>query len=136
MPSKCTGCGKIHPDTAEYLINGCDVCGSKFFFFVKEEELERAESEIEHLSPEDVKEIEQDIREIVSEEGEKLRPEDTVVLDIEAIRVVKPGTYLIDVVNLFNQRPIVVRVGPGKYEIELSTIMQKIKKKGEGAAQT
>ncbi len=129
MPNKCTGCGKIHPDNAEYLMNGCDRCGSKFFFFVRQEDLKQAETDIEKLSKEEVKEIEEDIRDIVSEEGRELKPEDVVVLDVEAIRVIKPGKYRIDVTTLFKQKPIVIRVGPGKYEIDLSSIMPKIREK-------
>ncbi len=120
MPNKCTGCGKVHPDTAEYLLKGCDVCGSKFFFYVREETLQMAEQDISSLSQEEVKEIEKDIREIIPE----TEKEDTVVLDVEAIRVIKPGKYLIDVANLFTQRPIVIRIGPGKYKLDLSTIIR------------
>ncbi|MCK4555693.1 MAG: hypothetical protein KAT83_03725 [Candidatus Aenigmarchaeota archaeon] len=127
MPDKCTKCGKIHPDDAPYLINGCDKCGGKFFFYVRPELLEEAEQEVSFLSRKDMKEIEEDIRDIVS--GDGIKKDDTVVLDLEAIRVIRPGKYQIDVTNLFNQKPIVVRVGAGRYEIDLSTLMTKISKK-------
>ncbi|MFH1445062.1 MAG: Zn-ribbon containing protein [Nanoarchaeota archaeon] len=122
MPNKCTRCGKIHSDNADYLVNGCDACGSKFFFFIREEMIEKYEKEVEKLTKEEVKEIEQDIREILPEKVDK---EDTVILDLEAIRVVRPGKYRIDVTNLFTQKPIVIRIGPGKYELDLSTILKK-----------
>lgn len=127
MPDKCTKCGKIHPDDAPYLIKGCDKCGGKFFFYVRPELLEEAEQEVSALSRKDMKEIEDDIRDIVS--GDGIKKDDTVVLDLEAIRVIRPGKYRIDVTNLFNQKPIVVRVGAGRYEIDLSTLMTKISKK-------
>ncbi len=127
MPDKCTKCGKIHPDDAPYLINGCDKCGGKFFFYVRPELLEEAEQEVSSLSRKDMKEIEDDIRDIVS--GDGLKKDETVVLDLEAIRVIRPGKYQIDVTNLFNQKPIIVRVGAGRYEIDLSTLMTKISKK-------
>lgn len=77
------------------------------------------------LSSEEIEEIEKDIRAIIAQEyGEKSK-DDVVVLDVESIRVIKPGKYLIDVVNLFNQRPIVIRVAPGKYRIDLSSILPK-----------
>lgn len=126
MPNKCTYCGKIHPDDANYLMSGCDKCGCKFFFFVKEENLPRLESQIGRLSREDVSEIEGDVREILPDSAGK---DETVVLDIEAIRIVRPGKYEIDVTNLFNQIPIVIKVGAGKYEIDLSTVMKKWKDK-------
>lgn len=124
MPNKCTVCGKVHPDDAKYLLNGCDKCGSKFFFYVREDRLDEAERDIKRLTKPEVKEIERDIRDIIPEAGEE---EETVILDVEAIRIIKPGKYQIDVTNLFHQKPIVIRVGEGKYELDLSTLMSKIK---------
>jgi len=132
MPNKCTLCGKIHPDNAPYLMNGCNKCGGKFFFYVKKEHLKQIEQETKNLTESEIKEIEQDVRDIVPED---VKEDETVVLDLEAIRILKPGKYMIDVTTLFTQRPVVIKVGPGKYEIDLSTIMQKWKdkiiKKGE-----
>lgn len=124
MPNKCTYCGKLHPDDAAYLMTGgCDRCGCKFFFFIREGSIEKFQHEAEGLTKDEVSEIESDVREILPE----AQKEETVVLDIEAIRVLRPGKYEIDVTNLFNQRPLVIKVGAGKYEIDLSTIMQKWK---------
>ncbi len=124
MPNKCTGCGKVHADDAPYLLKGCDKCGSKFFFYVRGESLKRAEKDINKLSKGDMKEIEDDIRFIIPEGRSK---EETVVLDVEAIRVIRPGKYKIDVTNLFLQRPIVIRVGSGRYELDLSTLLTRLK---------
>lgn len=128
MANKCTKCGKIHPDEADYLLTkGCDACGGRFFFFVRDEMLNEVEKEVSQITKKEMKEIEQDIRSIVparklKKKGEK---EETVVLDIEAIRVIKPGKYQIDVNTLFNQRPIVVRVGEGRYELDISSLSVK-----------
>ncbi|RLJ10084.1 MAG: hypothetical protein DRP15_01270 [Candidatus Aenigmatarchaeota archaeon] len=127
MPNKCTVCGKVHPDDAPYLMKGCDVCGNKFFFYVREDMLKQAEKDIKKLTKKEIKEIEHDIRQIIADKVEKSEAEETVILDIEAIRVIKPGKYHIDVTSLFTQRPIVIRIGPGKYEIDLTTIMKKRK---------
>lgn len=129
MPNKCTKCGKLHPDDADYLLTtGCNACGGRFFFFVREELVKEVEEEVADISRKEMKEIESDVREIVSAEKD-VKKDDTVVLDVEAIRVIKPGKYQIDVTTLFNQRPIVVRVGAGKYEIDLSTLADKLGKK-------
>ena len=123
MPNRCTRCGRLHPDEAPYLLKtGCE-CGSRFFFFVKEEMLAQAEKEIGSLTPEDVEHIENDIRFIVSE-TEHDADEETVVLDVEAIRVIKPGKYHIDLTNLFSQKPVVISIGTGKYKIDLSSLMK------------
>jgi len=126
MPNKCTYCGKVHADDAAYLMSsGCDKCGCKFFFYVREENLAKMTEDIERFSKSQISEIEEDVREILPDAAR----EETVVLDIEAIRIVSPGKYEIDVTNLFNQIPIVIKVGSGKYEIDLSTVMRKWKDK-------
>ena len=119
MPNKCTQCGKIHPDKAGYLLGGCDECGSKFFFYVRQEALEQIEKEVEQITKEEMKEIEEDVREIAGGD------EETVILDLESIRVISPGQYKIDVANLFNQKPLVIRTGSGRYKLDLSVIKQR-----------
>lgn len=129
MPSRCTRCGKMHPNDAPYLLqSGCDSCGSRFFFFVRDSLLAQAEEDISSLTPEEVAQIENDIRFIVSETDREIEDDETVVLDFEAICVIKPGKYHIDLTNLFSQRPIVIRVGSGRYEIDLATIIDRLKK--------
>jgi predicted nucleic acid-binding Zn-ribbon protein len=95
---------------------------------VREDVLEKVERDIENITKKEMDEIEKDIREIVSKD-EKIDEEDTVILDVEAIRVIKPGKYRIDVVNLFTQKPLVIRTGPGKYELDLSTLLSGLRKK-------
>ena len=131
MPNKCTRCGKIHADDSPSLVNGCDECGSKFFFYIRQEVLEKADKELKKLSPKEIDEIEKDIRDIIPEEVDE---DETVVLDLEAIRIIKPGKYEIDVTNLFNQKPIVIKMAPGKYELDLSVLLSRLsgKKEGEG----
>lgn len=126
MANRCVKCGKLHPDEAEYILEkGCDKCGSKFFFYVNEKFLKERENEIEKLSKRDLEIIERDIREILGEEAE----EETVVLDLETIHIVAPGKYRIDLTNLFSQKPLIVRVGEGIYEIDLKSLTKtKIKK--------
>lgn len=133
MPNKCTRCGKIHSDDSPYLFKGCDECGSKFFFYVRQEALDKADKELKELKPREIDEIEKDIRDIIPKEVDK---DETVVLDVEAIRVIKPGKYRIDVSNLFTQKPIVIRVGPGRYELDLTTIMDKFRSKKEQEEKT
>jgi predicted nucleic acid-binding Zn-ribbon protein len=128
MPSKCTYCGKVHVDGAPYLMKGCDECGCKFFFFVKEDALPRVEEEMGKFSRNEISQMENDVRGLLPD----VAANETVVLDIEAIRVAKPGKYEIDVTQLFSQSPIVIKVGPGKYEIDLSTIANGWKAKRKG----
>ena len=126
MPHKCTCCGKIHPDDADYLIHGCDVCGCKFFFYVSEENIKKAEDAMKEIDKEEMRRIEEEVREILKDENDE--KDNVVILDIESIRIEKSGKYLIDIVNLFNQRPIVIRLSPGKYKIDLNSISKKLGK--------
>lgn len=133
MPNKCARCGKVHPDNAEYLMQGCDQCGSKFFFYIKQDLLSDLEKEMEKLTKREITEIERDVRGILPSGIDR---DETVALDIEAIRVMKPGKYLIDLTNLFTQKPIVIKVGPGKYKLDLSILLHKKKPEFDHSAKT
>lgn len=126
MPSKCTKCGKMHADDSNYLLNGCDECGSKFFFFIREEVAQKLD-ELPDLSKKELEEIERDVRDIIPESAKR----ETVALDLEAIRIIKPGKYKIDVSNLFKQNPIVIRVGAGKYELDFTYLSKRLKIKDQ-----
>ena len=42
-----------------------------------------------------------------------------VILDLESVRVMKPGKFEIDIVSLMNRRPIVFKLQEGKYLIDI-----------------
>ena len=126
MPHQCVHCGEIYPDAAPELLAGCE-CGSKFFYYIKQErldELNRINSEeitdtIAELDKADKTQIEKDIREIT---GMAEEPEKPVVLDLESVRVLSPGKFEIDIVNLFSKkRPVIYKLGEGKYIIDLTS---------------
>ena len=41
MPHQCVKCSKIIPVGSREIIEGCNKCQSKFFFYVREEQLEK-----------------------------------------------------------------------------------------------
>jgi uncharacterized protein len=138
VPHQCVHCGEIYPDAAKELLSGCS-CGSKFFYYIKQERLDeiknRSNLELEEtltqLNKSDKEQIEKDIREITGLTDE---PEKPVVLDLESVRVLGPGKFEIDLVNLFSKkRPIIYRLEEGKYIIDLSSTYkshgEEIKKK-------
>lgn len=60
--------------------------------------------------------------------------EEPVILDLESIKVIKPGKFEIDIVNLFRRdRPIIYKLEEGKYIIDLASTLrvgeEEIKKK-------
>lgn len=121
MPHQCVHCGEVYPDAAQQLLSGCK-CGSKFFYYIKQEKVEQLRQEIQDtlfdISKDDKERIEKDIREITGMTEEIDKP---VILDVESIRVLGPGKYEIDIINLFSKaRPIIYRLEEGKYVIDLS----------------
>ena len=66
--------------------------------------------------------MEQDVRDII---GVSEQEEIPVILDLESIRVMGPGKFEIDVVNLFNKRrPLIYKLEEGKYIIDLASTLK------------
>jgi len=131
MPNQCVHCGKVYPDGAKELLAGCSGCGSHFFYFIKKEYYDKLNKEIknevlhekiEEINKLDKVKIEKDVREII---GISEQDEIPVILDLESIRVLGPGKFEIDVVNLFNkQRPLIYKLEEGKYIIDLASTLK------------
>ncbi len=129
MPHRCVHCNKTYTDGSREVLHGCS-CGSKFFFYLTSEKLAKIERAPEPvvLSEEEKQQIEHDVREIIGVENVEEAP---IVLDFESVKILKPGTYMIDLHNLFNkERPLVYTLEEGKYFIDLgsqlpSTISRK-----------
>ena len=117
MPHQCVHCGNIFPDAAKEILTGCS-CGSHFFYYIKEMPSEEVKITIIELEQSDKTQIEKDIRELTGLENE---PEKPVVLDLESVRVIRPGQFEIDIVNLFSKRrPLIYKLEEGKYIIDLA----------------
>lgn len=119
MPHQCVRCGKLYDDGASELLEGCS-CGSNFFFYMKKKESFR---EIK-LTDEEKKEVEHDVLEIVGYEEEK-----PIILDLENIRVLKPGKYEFNLVDIFRGKPLIYKVADGKYVIDISSVFKMKKNK-------
>jgi len=116
MPHQCVHCGKLYPSASRELLEGCS-CGSHFFFFVREEALDALRKETAELSAEEKKEIEKDVREIAGI-TEEIKP---VVLDLESVKIVKPGKFELDLVSLFKKKPLVYKLEDGCYIIDIAS---------------
>ena len=124
MPHQCVRCGKIYPPGCKELLSGCS-CSGRFFFFVKDELVDKAKEVTESLSEEDKQELEMDILELVGNTDEQ-----PVILDFESIRATAPGKYEIDLIDLFKGDPLVIKLEEGKYVIDIpSTFHTEMKKK-------
>ncbi|MDP7323379.1 MAG: Zn-ribbon containing protein [Candidatus Woesearchaeota archaeon] len=126
MPHQCVRCNNFFDDGAAEILKGCD-CGGKLFFYIKKEKLKqikKVQSEI-NLSDKDKKQIEKDVFELVGSEIDKDQP---VILDLEAIRVLKPGQYELDLVHLFKGDPLIFKLEEGKYMIDLVESFERFRK--------
>lgn len=129
MPHRCVHCGNMYPDGAKELLIGCS-CGSHFFYFIKKEYLdnekkivqENIQLKIEEMNKLDKVKMESDVREII---GIAEQEEIPVILDLESIRVLGPGKFELDIVNLFNKkRPLIYKLEEGKYIIDLASTLK------------
>lgn len=127
MPHQCVRCNTFYDDGASEIIKGCK-CGGKLFFYVRKERIEAAQklSEQIKLSPKEKEQIEKDVFEMV---GSEVDAEEPVVLDLEAIRVLKPGKYELDLVHLFKGEPLIFKLEEGKYMIDLVESFKKLSEK-------
>jgi predicted nucleic acid-binding Zn-ribbon protein len=127
MPNQCIHCSEVYPDGAKQTLEGCSKCGSRFFFYLTEEKLQKIKGQKEQditieLSSDDKKNIEEDIREITGID----EIDAPVILDLETIKVTSHGKYLLDIPNLFSkERPLVYKLEDGKYVIDLSSTIKK-----------
>lgn len=127
MPHQCVHCSEIYPMGSKELLEGCGKCKRRFFFYIRDDQLDKIKEKPLEIPQEEKKHIEKDIRDMAGITDEKA----PVILDIESIRVLKEGKFEIDVVNLFKKgRPLVYRLEEGKYIIDLSPI-KPIKKDEE-----
>jgi uncharacterized protein len=124
MPYKCVHCSKIYEDGSEQVLKGCDSCSGKFFFYIRQEQLERIKLEQEggaELSQTEKEEVEKEIRDISGFQDEEM----PVFLDFESVKVIKPGKYAVDLGNLFSlDKPRVYKLEDGKYIIDLSSVLK------------
>jgi predicted nucleic acid-binding Zn-ribbon protein len=114
MPHQCVRCNTFYEDLTADLLKGCK-CGGKLFFYIKPESLGKAKQMVVSLTDSDKTQIEQDVLDIVG----KSASDEPVVLDLESIRVVKPGKYEIDLVQLFKGDPVIYKLDEGKYIIDI-----------------
>ncbi len=125
MPHQCVRCGELYDDGASEVLDGCG-CGSKLFYFVKKERVEEVKEVTTNLSDKEKKQIEDDVFDIIGDHPKDI--DETVVLDLESIKALKPGSFELDLVSLFNnESPVVFKTGDGKYMIDVATTFSKSK---------
>ena len=120
MPHQCVRCSRIIAPGSRELLEGCKECGSHFFFYIREDQINKIKNEIVNIPIEEKKQVEKDIREIVGITDEQA----PVILDIESIRVTGEGKFELDIVKLFRKdRPLIYKLEEGKYIIDLASTL-------------
>ena len=129
MPHQCVRCSTFYEDGATEIIKGCK-CSGKLFFYIKKEKLDEAQKLAENvkLTSHDKEQIEKDVFDLVGSDVEKDEP---VVLDLEAIRILQPGKYELDLVHLFKGEPLIFKLEDGKYMIDLVESFKKFTDKAK-----
>ena len=127
MPHQCVRCSKFYDDGAEEILKGCS-CGAKLFFYIRKDKLKKSKEadETTKLTVEDKQQIEKDVFEMV---GSKIDEDKPIVLDLESVRVTKPGKYELDLVHLFKKDPLVIKLEDGKYMIDVVESFNQMEKK-------
>ena len=122
MPHQCVKCSRIIPMGNKELLEGCANCGGHFFFYIRDEQLQKIKEKPMEIPEEEKEAVEKDIREMAG-----IIDEDTpVILDLESVRVTGSGKFEIDLVNLFNKnRPLIYKLEEGKYIIDLATTLNQ-----------
>ena len=125
MPHQCVHCSRIISAGSKELLEGCESCKGHFFFYIRDEQLEKIKEKPIEIPQEDKKAVEKDIREMAGIIEENA----PVILDIESVRVTGTGKFEIDIVNLLiKDRPLIYKLEEGKYIIDLaSTLKQNMK---------
>jgi len=122
MPHQCVRCNAFYEDGSNEILKGCP-CGGRLFFYVKKEFLEKQKEITKDLTKEEKKKIEKEVYEIIDAK----REEEPVILDLESIRIREHGKYDIDLVKLFNKKPLIIKLEEGKYIIDLPESFRRMK---------
>ena len=121
MPHQCVKCSRIISAGSKELLEGCASCSGHFFFYIKDEQLQRIRENPIEIPEGDKDNIERDIRDIAGIQEENA----PVILDLESIRVTGAGKFEIDLINLLSKkRPLIYKLEEGKYVIDISNSLK------------
>ncbi|MFH1711263.1 MAG: Zn-ribbon containing protein [Nanoarchaeota archaeon] len=125
MPHQCVRCSRIIPAGSREILEGCHECKGRFFFYIRDEQLEKLKNQVIEIPENEKKQVEEDIRGMVGIVDEDI----PVILDIESIRITGEGKFELDIGKLFRKNmPLIYKLEEGKYIIDLaSTLKSSVK---------
>ena len=84
----------------------------------------KTEERLLDLNEDEKKQIEKDVYDLID-----IKDKDApVILDLESIKIVKPGKYEIDLVHLFKGDPLIFKIADGKYIIDIAETFRQMRK--------
>lgn len=120
MPHQCVRCKKICPAGSREIIDGCQKCHGRFFFYIRDEQVAQMQEHPIEITKSEADNIERDVREIA-----QIDEETPVILDVESVKVKGDGKFELDLVNLLDKRrPLVYKLEEGKYIIDISSTLK------------
>jgi len=85
--------------------------------------MEKAKALIVSLTEKDREQIETDVKDMIGD----LLDDRPVILDLENIRILKPGQYEISLIDIFKGKPLVYKLEDGKYFIDIVSTFESNK---------
>jgi predicted nucleic acid-binding Zn-ribbon protein len=121
----------MYEDGSKEILTGCS-CGGRFFFFMKNKSIEKVKTMAAKLTDNDKKQMEKDAIDLIGDKSKDEMAKDApVVLDVESIRMLKPGHFEIDLVDLFKGEPLVYKLSDGKYVIDIASTFKASEREEE-----
>ena len=145
MPHKCTRCGRVFEELSDDMLNGCPACGNKLFFYMRSAAAEELAGRLRVEGIDEVggggadadADVGADAGADVGVEVEGASRKRVPQLDIESIRILKPGVYVLNLEALFSKEEIIMGIKEdGSYVIHLPSLFKarrrRKKERGEG----
>lgn len=133
MPHKCVKCGREFEDGSTEILKGCPSCGGKKFLYIGESKRhddvleEKSIKEIAEETGEEELEVKE---EQPSSDEEDARARSRRYDPVEAIRILGPGSYELNIEKLARDEEMVVGYGKeGKYRVDILSMGKQKKKK-------
>jgi predicted nucleic acid-binding Zn-ribbon protein len=117
MPYKCLTCSDIYDDLALEVQNGCK-CGSRLFFYMTQDKIDKITKKDKVKEESEKQEIKK-----VAEKMPSLNKKSGIIIDFEAIKLLKRGKYKVNVDKLFSQNePRIYKLEEGKYIVDFDSL--------------
>lgn len=109
------------------MLQGCPTCGSKTFFYVRSAAAQKLAERIKVITGiGEGQEAGTEADEALEAQAQNLQ------LDIESIRILKPGVYVLNLEALFRKEGIIMGIKEdGKYVIHLPSLFKTKRKRRE-----